>query len=66
MSAHRQPSRLLAATRRLLQEREALTVELLDRSGQHAAAERRARAFVQALPRSPFAPSLRRVLEAKP
>jgi hypothetical protein len=49
----------------LLQEREALMVELLDRSGQHAAAHRRARVFVRAFPRSPFTPSIQRVLDAQ-
>jgi hypothetical protein len=50
----------------LLQEREALTVDLLARSGQRDAAEARARAFVRTFPRSPFTPSVRRVLERRP
>jgi outer membrane protein assembly factor BamD (BamD/ComL family) len=48
---------------RLVQEREALTVELLFRSGQHGAARQRAQAFVKAFPRSAFAPHMRRMLE---
>jgi hypothetical protein len=42
----------------LAQEREALTIEALDRSGQTEAAARRARAFLRAYPRSPHAASV--------
>ena len=48
----------------LAQEREALTIETLGRSGARAAAEKRARAFLQAYPKSPYAADVERY--AKP
>jgi hypothetical protein len=43
------------------QEREALTIEALARSGQVAAAQRRAASFVRAHPNSPYVADVRRV-----
>ena len=43
----------------LYQEREALMIELLDRSGQKAAAAQRARAFLSRFPESPHAQQIR-------
>lgn len=48
----------------LAQEREALTIETLGRSGARAAAQKRARAFLQAYPKSPYAADVERY--AKP
>lgn len=45
------------------QEREALTIEALARSGQSAVARRRAEAFVRAYPRSPHVADMRRIAE---
>jgi hypothetical protein len=42
------------------QEREALTIEALAQSGAHAAAERRAAAFLRAYPNSPYAADVQR------
>jgi hypothetical protein len=42
------------------QEREALTVEALAKSGSRAAAERRARAFLRSYPKSPYAADVER------
>ncbi|MEO8903321.1 MAG: hypothetical protein ABI488_14265 [Polyangiaceae bacterium] len=44
----------------LYQEREALTIELLSRSGQAAVAEQRAAAFLRRFPESPHADQMRR------
>lgn len=43
------------------QEREALTIQALERSGQHAAAQRRAAAFLRAYPSSPYGSDLERI-----
>lgn len=45
------------------QEREALTIEALARSGQAALARRRAEAFVRTYPRSPHVADIRRIAE---
>jgi hypothetical protein len=47
----------------LNQEREVLTIEVLDARGQTAAAKARARAFVRAHPKSPHSEKLRRSLD---
>jgi hypothetical protein len=47
----------------LYQEREALMIELLARSGQHAAAEQRVRAFLARFPESPHAQQIRQFIE---
>jgi len=52
-------SRERFATPELAQEREALTIELLYRSGQRAAAGERALAFLARFPESPHAARLR-------
>jgi hypothetical protein len=43
----------------LLQEREALTIEALARTGRRAEANRRAEAFLRAFPGSPHAAAVR-------
>lgn len=45
------------------QEREALAIEALARTGQRAAAQRRAAAFLRAHPQSPYVADLRRIAE---
>jgi outer membrane protein assembly factor BamD (BamD/ComL family) len=52
-------SRQHDSTNELYQEREALSIELLFRSGQAAAANGRARTFLRSFPESPHAARLR-------
>lgn len=59
-------SRERFATPELAQEREALTIELLHKSGQRSAADERARAFLRRFPESPHAARVRGFVAAGP